>query len=85
MTHGFLVINLDPAFIRFSPSGHRTEAQSPCADSWLHCTVDEIRDLLIELGAITPYQAWPPRECIMRFSVELPPAALSRFQVAPSS
>ncbi|MBS2009228.1 MAG: hypothetical protein JST01_19395 [Cyanobacteria bacterium SZAS TMP-1] len=81
MIEGTLQINLDPPYIAFSELPK--ESLDPAAKMTIvrPSSVEEIRELLLELGAITPDQAWPPRECILRFPVALSRANLRRFNL----
>ncbi|HEY9683071.1 MAG TPA: hypothetical protein V6C86_15950 [Oculatellaceae cyanobacterium] len=76
MTEGVLIINLEPAYIRFSPSARsKIQISSPTP---LHCSVEHIREVLIELDAITPEQDLP-RDCFMRIPIKLSAAILRKF------
>lgn len=64
MVEGILVVNLDPPYVSFVEQQDKTgtdqRKRKPAAVR--HCTIQELRLMLLELGAIVPYQQWPPRE-----------------------
>lgn len=67
MVEGTLVVNLDPPYVSFVEHGAKTGAElRRRKTAFNHCTIQELRMMLIELGAIVPYQHWPPKDCMMR-------------------
>lgn len=65
MVEGILVVNLDPPYIGFVQKQDKSQGKR-LAGALKNCTANEIRQTLLELGAITPQQQWPPRECTIR-------------------
>jgi hypothetical protein len=63
MIEGILTVNLDPPYCSF----HSRETGFNYLRS-AECTVEEIRVILIELGAISASQHWPMQECFVRLS-----------------
>ena len=68
MVEGILVVNLDPPYVSFvkqetasNPGQKRRNAAAV-----KHCTIQELRKMLIDVGAIMPYQQWPPRDYLVR-------------------
>lgn len=78
---GVLVVNLEPAYIGFSHNSDDQKRSSSAEYTWRDCSVEEIRELLIELGVIAPNQSWSPGECIMRLPMELSVATLKRLRI----
>lgn len=82
MLDGYLIVNLEPAYIGFSPIIDSRE------NSWSgrrYCTVEEIRTLLLDLGVIEPDQSWPPRELMLRLKVRIPRTVLEKLELVPMS
>jgi hypothetical protein len=63
MIEGILTVNLDPPYCSF----HSHETGFSYLRS-AECTVEEIRVILIELGAISSSQHWPMQECFVRLT-----------------
>lgn len=83
MIEGILVINLDPPYMGFfEKDDAKLAGDLPSRMLWRDCSLYELRDLLIDLEAITAPQAWPPRECILRLPVLLPRAKLVKHGLA---
>jgi len=82
MIEGMLVINLEPPYIGFSESSDAAAGSGSPSYEWRHCSQDDIRDLLIELGVISTTQSWPPRECLLRLTLPVPKKALKRLGLA---
>ncbi|MBX9770767.1 MAG: hypothetical protein K2X29_05320 [Candidatus Obscuribacterales bacterium] len=78
MIRGILTINLDPPYVGFLPDPHIQPASSLPIHSWHHCTVDEIRNLLMDAEAISPEHSWPPRECILHLPIVLSKTTLAK-------
>ena len=80
MIDGYLIVNLEPAYIGFSLARDNGEV------SWhgrRYCTVEEIRTLLLELGVIEPDQHWPPQELMLRLSVRISRQVLEKMELIP--
>jgi hypothetical protein len=77
MIEGILLINFDPPYVSFSQAPQSSSNTESRINVWRDCSLDEIRDLLISLGAIFPEESWPPQECILRLPVAWPKAKLS--------
>lgn len=71
MISGILTINVDPPYMAFL-----TQEKSHCLK---HCTLDELRQLLLELKAFNPEQNWPPSEYILRLPGHFAQKTLRRF------
>lgn len=86
MVEGILVVNLDPPYIGFVKKESMAGAESKRLRGALkNCTANELRQLLIELGAITDKQQWPPRDCTMRVPGTYPAAILAKMGLAVES
>jgi hypothetical protein len=79
MIQGVLTVNLDPAYVGFLQGPGPLVTAADRIDAWHYCSVDDIRNLLIELGAIMPGESWSPRELILRLPVQLSESALERL------
>ncbi|MBX9570638.1 MAG: hypothetical protein K2X77_17230 [Candidatus Obscuribacterales bacterium] len=81
MVEGTLVVNLDPPYVSFvEHEGVKTGAERRRrATAFKHCTIQELRMMLIDLGAIVPYQHWPPRDCMMRLPGTYSQATLDKL------
>jgi hypothetical protein len=73
MIEGTLVVNLDPPYMGFLLN---TDACENC--TWCYCTLEQMRDFLVELGLIHKAQQWPPREYILRLPARLPINSLAK-------
>ncbi|HEY9772645.1 MAG TPA: hypothetical protein V6C81_02425 [Planktothrix sp.] len=71
MIKGTLVVNLNPPYIGF------TSQQD--GEQWKHCTVNDVKSLLVELDAIFPQVQWPPRDCMIRVQGDFPSQKLAKF------
>lgn len=80
MVQGLLVINLDPPFIGFSTTPDNPR-QATIRESWHDCSLQEIRDVLIDLDAISPNLPWPPRDYILRLPVDLSKSSLQKLNL----
>ncbi len=80
MIEGTLIVNFDPPFIGFS-SPKATKAEIEGSQLRRYCSLEEIRLLLIDLDCISEYQAWPPRELILRLPVNLPKKVLEKLNL----
>lgn len=81
MIEGILLINLDPPYIAFSQAPQSSQNSDSKIDEWRPCSVDEIRQLLIELDAILPHHPWPPQEIVLRLPITLPKSELARLSL----
>lgn len=63
MIEGILTVNLDPPYCSFH--SHLTGFNYLRS---AECTVEEIRAILLELGAISSGQNWPMQECFVRLT-----------------
>jgi hypothetical protein len=81
MIEGTLVVNLDPPYMDFLPNtSTETKDNSACENcTWHYCTIEQIREFLVELGLIYKAQQWPPREYILRLPVRLPIRSLAKL------
>jgi hypothetical protein len=79
MIEGILLVNLDPPYIGFSEASQGSQKADSRVDVWRHCSVAEIKELLIDLEAILPDQPWPPRECVLRLQVSWSKEELTRL------
>lgn len=57
MIIGTLIVNLDPPCLAFFRETAGSGSGNGCCRR--SCTSDEVRALLLDLGAIYPYQSWP--------------------------
>lgn len=79
MIEGTLLINLDPPYMAFTPKVSGQSINGGASDNIrCDCTQAQIKDLLVELDVISPYQQWPLRECILRLPVVLPAKILAK-------
>lgn len=80
MIEGTLVVNLDPPYMGFLPkTSVDTINTAACANcTWCYCTLEQMRDFLVELGLIHPAQQWPSREYILRLPSRLPIRSLAK-------
>lgn len=62
MIQGILVINLDPPYVGFSQNSALHGTAIAGVDTWRHCTIDQIKNQVIDLNALTPLQQWPHDE-----------------------
>jgi hypothetical protein len=85
MIQGLLTINLDPSYISFLQTTEYADEDHSRLESFRHCSLDEIRNLLIALEALTPEQTWPLRECVLRLHLNLPLSALISLGLARSN
>lgn len=76
MIHGLLVVNLDPPYAAF-----RTGQDD---EYWKDCTVEELREFLIEIDALSPDQTWPPREYVLRVHGKFKIATLAKLGLTVS-
>lgn len=81
MVEGTLVVNLDPPYVSFveheaAKAGVEKRRRST---AFKHCTIQELRLMLIELGAIVPHQHWPPRDCMVRLPGSYSQATLDKL------
>lgn len=87
MVEGILVVNLDPPYIGFVSKNSAKSPKSPSESKRLKgslksCSSEELRQMLIELGAITQQQHWPPKDCTMRVPGSYPSALLEKMGLA---
>ena len=78
MIEGILTVNLDPPYCGF----HSHETGFSYLRS-AECTVEEIRAILIELGAISPSQHWPMQECFVRLTGTFSEVQLAKLGLWP--
>lgn len=88
MVEGTLVVNLDPPYVSFVE--RNGEGTTPSPDRKRNtltkqCTIQELRNMLIDLGAILPYQQWPPRDCMMRLPGSFSQATLRKLGLEKQS
>lgn len=57
MVEGVLTVNLEPAYVGFSQSSSPLDSATERIDAFQYCSLDDIHDLLIELGAVVPGQS----------------------------
>jgi len=74
MLTGILTISLNPPYLTF-------QEQSAEACTLKSCSVDDIRQALIELADVEPSQ-WPPEDFVMRMPGQFKRATLARFGLA---
>lgn len=83
MVDGILVVNLDPPYVGFvqneKPGDNRRKF-----GTMKDCTLSELRATLIELGAITSQQQWPPKDCAIRVPGTFSDAALIKAGLGAS-
>ena len=78
MIEGILTVNLDPPYCSFH--SHTTGFHYIRS---AECTVDEIRAILLELGAISSSQHWPMKECFVRLTGRFSEAQLGELGLWP--
>lgn len=80
MIEGTLVVNLDPPYMGFLPkTSVEATTTSACENCiWCYCTLDQMRDFLVELDLIHPAQQLPTREYIFRLPSRLPLRTLDK-------
>ena len=78
MIEGILTVNLDPPYCSFH--SHTTGFHYLRS---AECTVDEIRAILLELGAISSGQNWPMKECFVRLTGKFSEAQLAELGLWP--
>lgn len=71
---GNLTVNLDPAYIGFV-SGKNVRR-------FRYCSTNELRDLLVDLKIMAPFQLLPNKECIIRLDGDFPLEVLAKFGLA---
>lgn len=81
MIEGTLIINLDPPYIGFAHQDNYIN-NSQKKHSWRHCSLDEIKDLLVELQVVSSQQHWPLRECVLRLPLRVPKSVMVRLGLA---
>jgi len=77
MVEGILVVNLDPPYVGFVQKQDK-QGDKKMRGALKNCSLQELRQTLLELGAITPQQQWPPRDCTIRFPGVFSSEALHR-------
>ena len=79
MVEGILVVNLDPPYVGFVQKESKTPGDNKRLKGSLKtCTVPELRQMLLDLGAITPQQPWPPRDCTISLPGSYSAAVLAK-------
>jgi len=81
MIKGMLLINIDPPYVSFSQSSVDSAGNGPGYKALQHCSLEEIKTLLVRLDALLPDQSWPPQECILRLPIVCTKSELSRFSL----
>jgi hypothetical protein len=75
MVEGILVVNLDPPYVGFVQKNDKSKMRGKLKN----CTVPELRQMLLDLGAISPQQQWPPKDCTIRLPGKYSSAALEKL------
>jgi len=85
MVEGILVVNLDPPYVGFvSQQGEVAGENKRMRGALKNCTLAELRQTLLELGAISAQQQWPPQDCTIRVPGSYSDDALARVGLATS-
>lgn len=80
MLEGILVVNLDPPYVGFvKKHGNQSGDDKRMHGSLRNCSLPELRQMLIELGAISPQQQWPPRDYMIRLPGSFSEATLAKI------
>ncbi len=82
MVEGILVVNLDPPYVGFVQNENKPGDTRKKRGSVKNCSLSELRLTLIELGAISPNQQWPPRDCAIRVPGSFSDDALAKAGLA---
>jgi hypothetical protein len=80
MVEGILVVNLDPPYVGFVVQQQNKQAgeNKRLHGALKNCTLNELRQMLLELGAISPQQQWPD-DCPVHFPGSYSEAALEKI------
>jgi hypothetical protein len=85
MVEGILVVNLDPPYVGFVQNDDKQASDHKRLRGALrNCTLPELRQMLLELGAISPQQQWPPRDCTIRVPGSFSAATLAKVGLESS-
>lgn len=82
MVEGILVVNLDPPYVGFVQNEKKPGDGRKMRGAVKNCSLIELRQTLIELGAISANQQWPPRDCAIRVPGTFSDDALAKAGLA---
>ncbi|MBX9687683.1 MAG: hypothetical protein K2X27_13330 [Candidatus Obscuribacterales bacterium] len=77
MSTAVLIVNLDPPYLGIARSD---EGQTGKIESWHSCSLEDIRNLLLDLNAISLETHWPLNELILRIPIELNESTIRTLQ-----
>ncbi|MBX9689490.1 MAG: hypothetical protein K2X27_22460 [Candidatus Obscuribacterales bacterium] len=79
MVEGILLVNLDPPYVSFVEKAAGLSDGKRMRGALRNCTVSEMRQMLLDLGAITPQQHWPLKDCTISLPVSYSSATLHKL------
>jgi hypothetical protein len=86
MVEGILLVNLDPPYVGFVVQQTKAPGENKRLRGALkNCSLIELRAMLLELGAITPQQQWPPGDTSLQVPGSYSAATLERMGLDSAS
>ena len=76
---GMLFASLEPPRIGFVCTGTDESATSGKQEFWRSCTLDELKEFLLEFNAISVEHNWPIRDYVVYLPGRFPRAKLDKF------